>query len=119
MRIFESNGKINFVDDNNVFVGFDNTQDCCESFGYVLSESIPLNRDSVIEGTDFPGFNFDTSFFEDKLPGFYTEEGGVALFKLIKGDETMFLTLYNVHNGYYGHGFEMCVNNEKLRYGCL
>ena len=28
MKIFERDGKINFVDDNNVFVGFDYSRSC-------------------------------------------------------------------------------------------
>ena len=34
MKIFEDNIKVNFVDENNVFVGYDMRQSCCEQAGY-------------------------------------------------------------------------------------
>jgi hypothetical protein len=39
--IFEADYKINFVDKNNVFVGFDYSSNCCERFGYYIGIEIP------------------------------------------------------------------------------
>lgn len=117
MRIFEPkkwNGKINFIDDNNVFVGFDYNGQCCESFGYFLTQTKPIPTVKVveIEGADFPGYNFDTSFKEDGLfPD--RDSGGSVTFRLAnEAGEEMFLTLYNHHNGYYGHGWDMRSGGE-------
>lgn len=122
MKIFEAEinyrHKINFVDDNNVFVGFDYRSSCCEDFGYHLSKKklgpgathpLPHGEDA----TDFPGFNFDTSFMEEDLfPA--KANGGSITFRLVNGSgEEMFLTLYNHHNGYYSHGLEFRTGGAK------
>lgn len=121
MRVFETNEsyaeKVNFVDDNNVFVGFDMAQSCCESFGYFLTRSKPVPdvetaEADKIEGTEFPGYNFDTTFNEGEL---YPDHdgGGSVTFRLTnEAGEEMFLTIYNHHNGYYGHGWDMRADGE-------
>lgn len=125
MQIFERDGKFNFVDDNNVFVGFDNQQSCCESFGYLLTSEIPKseNTESEFKETDFPDWNFDTSFFQDGIDGFeehpQPDGGGEVVFRLAKNEKQMFLTLYNHHNGYYSHGFEMTVGGKVVKQGSL
>lgn len=131
MRIFESNGnwgkKINFVDDNNCFVGFGYSSCYCESFGYLLTRTKPVpdvetEKCDILEGTDFPGFNFDTDFNEGEL---YPDHagGGSVTFRLTNdAAEELFLTLYNHHNGYYGHGWEMKKdgeNGEAISTGCI
>jgi hypothetical protein len=115
MKIFERDSKINFVDDNNVLVGFDSYQCCCESFGWCLSR-YPLKgyNYEVEEGNHGicpDGFQFDPSYFMEK------DES--VEFRLVKGDEEIFLLLWNSHNGYYGHGFEMTCGNERLHGGCI
>lgn len=103
-------GRINFVDEKNVFVGFDNSQGCYEDFGYYLTKEKPAGKRpaDALEGLDFPGFNFDTSFTPavDLLPSDY--DGGSLTFRLVNAEgEELFLTLYNYHNGYYAHGWEL------------
>ncbi len=120
MKIFERDGKINFVDDNNVFVGFDYSQDCCENFGYLLTKVEPTSIASEsLDEEDWPGYQFVTTFFNDApLDGL--EDGGAAMFKLAKtGEPDLFLTLYNSHNGYYGHGFTMTVGEATVQDGFL
>lgn len=115
MRIFDTNGKTNFVDDNNVFVGFDAYQSCCESFGWRLSKERPTDTDTEGEdGNDHEGFQFDTEFFED-ASHLDSDAGGAVTFRLVKGDEELFLTLWNHHNGYYSHGFEMRQGDLLIR----
>lgn len=47
MKVFEGGepkewrGKVNFVDKNNVLVGFDDDQNCCEQCGWFLNRSKP------------------------------------------------------------------------------
>lgn len=120
MKTFERNYKINFVDDNNVLVGFDNDQSCCENFGHFLSRKIPTSIDEGGEDLDAEGFNFDTSFFQQKpLDEEYPDEGGMVIFRLTKADEEIFLTLYNSHNGFYSHGFDMEVCGVKIHDSAL
>lgn len=115
MKIFEQDGKINFVDDKNVFVGFDFYQCCCEDFGWCLSRT-PLSgyNYEMKEGENGicpDGFQFDRGYFMEKSES--------VEFRLVKGEEEIFLLLWNSHNGYYGHGFEMTCGNEKLHDGTL
>ena len=120
MKIFEKDGKINFVDDRNVFVGFDHQQSCCEDFGWSITPERPKELEGGNPEMDVTGYVFDPDFFEDSLPGdVYTEDGGVAVFRMVRGGDQLFLTLWNFHNGYYGHGFAMETNGETVRSGCL
>jgi hypothetical protein len=117
MKIFETDYKVNFVDDANVLVGFDNDQKCYERFGYFLSRNIPSEIEA--DEIDPEGFNFDTAFFRQIGPdetSFCDDCGGLVTFRLTKGTEEIFLTLYNSHNGYYSHGFEMTVGGTKIHH---
>lgn len=118
MKSFQNGYKINFVDDNNVLVGFDNESHCCENFGYFLSRSVPTG---IIESPDMSidaeGFNFDVNFFKDAVSRDEFDCGGMVVFRLTKGSEEIFLSLYNSHNGYYSHGFEMEVGGVKIHDG--
>lgn len=119
MKIFEKNGKINFVDANNVFVGFDYTQCCCEDFGWSITPDRPTKLTVSDIEYDVDGYTIDTNFFEDDLPKTYTEDGGVAVFRLVKDDCELFLTLWNCHNGYYAHGFTMEIGGTQVRTGYI
>lgn len=103
--------KVNFIDSNDVFVGYDLGQDCCEHADWyvtsVRNENAYKNNDydylsGVQDGINVTGFVFDQTFVE--APDF--GDGGMVIFRLTKGDEEIFLHLFNSHNGYYGHGFE-------------
>jgi hypothetical protein len=112
MKTFEKDGKINFVDDNNVLVGFDYEGCCCEVFGYFFSKAVPQAIDfEGDQSSNTEGFNFDKDFFH--------EGDEFVTFKLVKGSEEIFLTIYNSHNGYYSHGFDMEVGGIKVRDGSL
>lgn len=122
MKIFEKNGKVNFVDENNVFVGFDYQQCCCEDFGWSISnaEGVIYADDNGHDLRDFPDYYFDTDYFlEGDDPSDY-DSGGWVKFRLVEEDgEDLFLMLYNIHNGYYSHGFGMEVGGERLYYGSI
>jgi hypothetical protein len=65
---------------------------------------------------EIDGYQFDRDFCQQCEHG--CEESRVT-FRMIKDESTLFLTLYNAHNGYYGHGFEMTCGNESLHDGTL
>lgn len=74
------------------------------------------------EGFDFEPWEFDPGFFKalDATDGY--DEGGVAVFRLRRrdgSDGVKYLHLFNSHNGYYSHGFEMEHSGVKLREGWL
>lgn len=126
MKVFDRDGRINFVDDNNVFVGFNNRQDCCERFDASIREHPQLNA-KIVDGIktkdeceEYPGFNFDTTFYtcphdeHGKL-----ENGNAVAFRLTNGQAEVFLVLKNSHNGYYSHGFEMKNGDRVLFDGSI
>ena len=121
MEVFEKDGKINFVDKNDVFVGFSYQQDCCEIFGWFYSPKVPKaleaqEEDEFHDRFDPEGFVFDTTFCEEDSGGY---GDNWATFRLVKDGREVFLVLYNSHNGYYCHGFEMTLKGTNLHSGGL
>jgi len=139
MRIFETDGKTNFCDTNDVLVGFDSWQSCCEDFGHVFTLAAPTEYRELPKEVEVPNLEdlvFDPEFFND----FDNGESGWAVFRLflpqrqesdrvmrekervLKANGTItevFLLLYNHHNGYYSHGFTMENKGTMLREGSL
>lgn len=132
MKAFrEQNGywedKVNFVDDNDVFVGYDMGQCCCEHADWFIEDEIAETMPIELNQPDeLKGFNFDKEFFEERnhlqandMDYNELDEGGMAVFKLQKGKKVKYLHLFNCHNGYYGHGFEVNHNGEIVKEGGL
>jgi hypothetical protein len=122
MKIFQGGGwgdKINFVDKHNVLVGYDMAQCCCEHADWYILDKI--ESDTTLSGFsgDLEDYNFDPFFFQ-KVDGDY-DCGGMIVFKLIneKNGDEKYLHLFNIHNGYYGHGFEVSIDNKIVRQGGL
>jgi hypothetical protein len=124
MKIFEGGAdswdkKINFVDDNNVLVGFDMNSDCCECFGWYVSTVIQDDIGDDSETPDVEDYTFSTTDFISKTKGDYDIER-LAIFTLVAdGQPNLYLHLYNAHNGYYSHGFDIEVGGEKVGGGSL
>ncbi len=133
MKIFESESKFNFVDENNVLVGFDSQSCCCENAGWYVSENkIPtareINQASSHQLENESEWRFDPEFFSetsevetDKKHTYNPlDSGGVATFRLVTNDgREKYLHLFNCQNGYYGHGFEMKSGSTELHSGSL
>ena len=117
MKIFNRGSKLNFVDDNNVLVGWDDQSSCCERYGYIVSRELPDSIEADSDESDLDGFQFDPAWFREL--DIYTEDGGAVAFRLTRADEERFLTLFNSHNGYYSHGFSVHVKGEEIRSGSL
>lgn len=117
MKTFIAQGRTNFVDDNNVFVGFNDSRECCEYVGHQLSPLKEFAYDSngivlVIPESNAEGYNFDTSFYE-------TSTGEISIFRLVKENSPdLFLILYNIcgDGGFYSHGFTFGDSNGQLFY---
>lgn len=122
MKIFTQNPdkwseKINFVDENNVFLGYDMGQSCCEHADWFIddkpwTEQIPDNLDAYQKTEGYEGWTFDTSYFLEVANSRVFDEGGMAIFKITKDGNEKFIDIFNSHNGYYGHGFEFHIGNE-------
>lgn len=112
---------INFVDKNNVFVGYDLSQECCEDVDWFISKNketeIYDNKyDKILkEIPDLKNYIFDVDFFEQEENCSQLDAGQMVRFKLTNGKEELFLHLYNSHNGYYSHGFEFKNGDEIIR----
>lgn len=130
MKVFEKNGKVNFVDKYNAVLGFDHTADCCENFGYVVLEQIPQRLsytemdgwDDLLsqENLDLGPYIFDVDIANVKPEAIRHWEamdaGGAVPFQ-IRNEGTgrvLYLLIYNEHNGYYSHGFKFEVGGEKI-----
>jgi hypothetical protein len=120
MRIFESDGKINFVDENDVFLGYDMNQDCCEfADWFVADEPHHEMPDAKHDGApDLTGFVFDTAYFQ-KIDGGAFDDGGMAIFRIVNGTAQKFIHIFNVQNGYYGHGFDFGIGKSVTCSGRL
>lgn len=106
-------GKVNFIDTNNVLVGFDYGQCCCENTFWKISankdgsEPIHSGDDGKCEEFEIEGYSFDPEFFEDQSETDYEQH---VIFKLVPSwdrqkEPPLYLRLENHHNGYYSHGF--------------
>lgn len=109
MRYFEKDGKFNWVDESNRFVGFDSRDHCCERFGWRVLTSKPTGSEEGIEEVEPVPWD-DYSFADEKptaLNGAHYEEGGEVSFRLVaQGRPDLFLSIFNHQNGYYSHGFD-------------
>jgi hypothetical protein len=109
--------KVNFVDGNNVFVGYDTGQCCCEHAGYFVSDQ--LESDLSNEEKEMPnleGYFFDINYIkycDDKNNEL--DSGRMVAFRMVHKDkEDLFLHIFNSHNGYYSHGFEFKNGDEVI-----
>lgn len=120
MKYFEKSNKYNWVDDNNVFVGYDSGQCCCEQADWFISDIEEINTQGSSITEDLESYSFDTSYFEDVNSPDINDSGGMVRFRMINPDgKELFLHLYNSHNGYYSHGFEATINGQKWQENSL
>lgn len=127
MKIFDSNNtswdsKVNFIDEENAFVGYDDYRCCCEHADWFLSKNewtdIPEKKEEYSEEY-LAGYLFDRGYFKEVHDGEAFDAGGMVIFRLTKNSEELFLHLFNCQNGYYGHGFEFKIGEETIKEGCL
>lgn len=122
IKIFKMDGgcfnrKVNFVDTNNRFVGYDIDPNCCEQFGYFISDKSDIKDidttigEQEIDEKELVGYVFDPKYMVDGANEDTYEQTRFVCFKLIPhysddSNPPKYLYLYNCHNGYYSHGFE-------------
>lgn len=118
MKVFEKSSKINFVDENNVFVGYDTHQSCCENADWFISRgkiNKAFNNGAGKFNYNLTNYVFDASYFEI-VDAVDCNEGGMVRFRLTsKNEEDLYLHLFNAHNGYYGHGFTMEIDGKVIK----
>lgn len=105
MLIKEDRVRINFIDKNDCFVGFDWYANCCENFGYYVA--LKITEDESFGGESLDGFFFDTDVSPVEISSDGYDFDGFVAFKCINDEgDVRYLHLYNHHNGYYSHGWE-------------
>ena len=128
MLIHTLDSKTNFVDKNNVLVGWDTAQDCCEhACWYVVDEKSkrfdePLRENEDKSNFDLTDYVFDRDYFDKKdTSGENSDvEALKVAFRLVaKGKPNLYLVLSNSHNGYYKHGFNVEVGGKTIWEGYL
>ena len=115
MLIVESSTSTNFIDENDVYVGFDTYQNCCEHAGWFISDkreayvdgycssNLKLRTVEGIRGFDVNGYMLDTAEPED-IESNDIYDGTQLEFRLTKeGSKDLFLNIFNAQNGYYSH----------------
>jgi hypothetical protein len=97
------------TDKQQIKLGIDNGQSCCESWGYFMT------NDNIQEfvGAGLISVDIVNECLEkDKAPDLY--EGGVMFVNIETTKGTLQFTAYNDHNGYYGH--EAVVASDQLNH---
>lgn len=119
MKVFERAGKINFVDENNVFLGYDMESCCCEHADWFIADTPQeKQQERPAEMPDLTAWRFDTAFFK-QIDGGDFDAGGMAIFRITDGVHEKFVHIFNSQNGYYGHGFEFKIGEQMVRDGGL
>jgi hypothetical protein len=125
MKYFNKDSKFNFVDENNVVVGYDSHQDCCENAAWSYTHNEPTTfkfaEIPTPENYDTEAYNFDPAWFRELTETRDSlDEGGAVAFRLTaEGKPDLYLVLSNSHNGYYSHGFTLEVGGIVARNGSL
>ena len=116
------NRAVNFVDENNLLLGYDLIQDCCEQAGWFIADRPDewLEETFKQESQELPGWVFDTQYFSEVQHSPETDGGGAVRFRITCGDQQKFIVLYNIQNGYYSHGFKFSDgDSQTIKEGSL
>ncbi|MCB5366966.1 MULTISPECIES: DUF7448 domain-containing protein [Bacillati] len=90
-----------------------NEQECCESWGYFMSED---DFEDFI-GADLIGITItdsalNTRKFNEEIDEYSVEEGDTMFVNIETSNGLLQFTAYNAHNGYYSH--EAYIISEQL-----
>jgi hypothetical protein len=108
-------GKVNFIDSDNVILGYDLTSSCCEHAFWTINTNADGSGEELYRGDEegngeyvLEGYAFDPEFFMQESPD---GESGIAIFRLVhwcgsgRERKDLYIRLENHQNGYYSHGF--------------
>jgi len=131
MLIKDCDGRINFIDKNDYYLGFDTEQDCCEDFGWAVyrkgegnretlltmgTDTVGINDSELLEGYTFPNnYMYEDGSFGDEYEDDY---GSYVVFLAIHPTEPdVYICFTNSHNGYYYHIWDFKHNNQVINDG--
>jgi hypothetical protein len=123
MRIFTPensiDGRINFVDEDNVYVGYELHVDCCEQPGWFFTRKFDARTEKILqkavaaedkdimdslrvtvslEELEQYRFKIDAAVKGTRYCGYR-----VITLQNVATKKYLYLVLYNLHNGYYAH----------------
>lgn len=103
------------TDHHELLILIDDQSSCCESWGYIQSE----DDLSDYIGAQLSGIQLtDTALSSEavtKAVGEYgVDSGGIQFVDLVTNRGKFQLAVYNSHNGYYGHGIVVAVDNSPI-----
>lgn len=102
------------TDGHSIHVLIDNGQSCCESWGYFASE----DDFAAFIGAELREVKLtDTALHQERVEasGYYGgDAGGIQFVDFVTSQGTFQLAVYNAHNGYYGHGIVVAIDNDIL-----
>jgi len=120
--------KFNFVDKNNVMVGFDSQDQCCEDFEWSVLEGSTSGKEIKVFGrgvTVLNDYEFCTETGVIEFPSTTRNEDhddkSVA-FKMVSDlpdKKDLYLVFSNSHNGYYSHGYHMETEDKVFAEGSI
>lgn len=98
-----------------IYVLIDDQQSCCESWGYIHSEESDL---SGFVGAHIIGVRLtDTALntlITERGGEYGFDEGGIQFVDFITSRGKFQLAVYNAHNGYYGHGIVIAIDDRVV-----
>lgn len=111
------------TDKQEIIIGIENDQCCCESWGYFMSEDDLnkfINQDLIeVRLTDELNKNIDLKskvddYLIDSDGKFDLFCGGAMFVDFVTNVGVLQFVAYNEHNGYYGH--EACVLSAQVKH---
>lgn len=102
-----------YTTDQNIFIGIDSIQNCCENWGYIVSE----DDISSFIGSELLNVEIvDTQLknIELQLKELDVYNGQAIFINLVTSAGILQFAVYNDHNGYYGH--EVIIRSNQLTY---
>jgi hypothetical protein len=117
---------INFIDENGLYIGWDDYQSCCEWSGWFLSDSATTTLDEadelrlIDEEPDLKDFIFvpPALMGEAVKPDVVDSginKGGHVQFEVLHMEKgTKYLHFFNSQNGYYGHEILFSTKDSEI-----
>lgn len=102
------------TDKQTIKIGISNSQSCCESWGYFMSEDdLSLFENSVLTEISITDTALNTESFNKRIEDEYLDCGGCMFVNFETSKGKLQFVAYNAHNGYYGH--DAVIISEQLK----
>lgn len=101
------------TDSKEILVLIDSYQSCCESWGYFSSDDdFEKFIDSQLISLELTDKALNNIKVEKS--NYYEDCGGIQFVNFYTSNGVLQLAVYNAHNGYYGHGILVKINEEVI-----